>query len=124
MVKNILINSAKESFKCKKIKLEADKYKHQPWFNHTCLEAQKQYYKGKKINNKIHSTTTRITLLSRSRKYVKHAKRSYSHKVSKTLRQLKSKNPKDFYKILTPSKTEPVLNQPSAEEFEQHFCIS
>jgi sorting nexin-29 len=84
--------------------------------------ARKAYHKAKAFNNKNRSVSTKAQLLEKSRAYKKHIQRA--HRVQReefitSLRQLKSKDPKQYWNALQGKKADksPI----SLEDFYQHF---
>ena len=74
-----------------------------PWFEHQCAKSRKKYHRAKKMHAKHPSTASKASVVSASKMYKK--KLNYficKHKkdTQNKLRRLKSKSPKQFWKIL------------------------
>ena len=73
------------------------------WFGYNCRSARRKYHIARKINNINPSETNKINLQTASKTY-KRTMNKYINKHNKQmqqkLRNLKHKNPKEFWKIL------------------------
>ena len=83
--------------------VSGNKTKSKRWFGYQCENARRKYHKARKTNKKQPSDTNRTNLETASKTY-KNTTNFYINKHNKStqdkLRHLKSKNPKDFWKIM------------------------
>ena len=71
----------------------------QPWFNQSCEENRKIYQKSKRKYRKNKTTEHLISIQNASRAYKK--KKSFRESdLSKTIRNFKSSNPKEYWNLL------------------------
>ena len=76
---------------------------HNPWFNSTCRDAKKKYYKAKTKyrDHKCDSNLNDLKLRSKEyKRTVKNQFNAYNKSISKKLRNLKSNNVKEYWNII------------------------
>ena len=100
-IENIFANSAKQSFGTRTSK--TDNKTHKKWFDKDCKHARNMYHYTRRLYNKHKNTYFKDLLKSVSKNYKSRITQSVktfkSQRVEK-LRNLKSTNPKEFWKII------------------------
>ena len=81
------------------------------WFGYQCAKSRKTYHRAKKMHAKHPSSASKLSVVSASKMYKKKLNyfiRNHKKDTQNKLRKLKSKSPKQFWKILNnlPSKRE------------------
>ena len=74
-----------------------------PWFGHQCAKSRKTYHRAKKMHAKHPSSASKASVVSASKMYKKKLNyfiRKHKKDTQNKLRKLKSKSPKQFWKIL------------------------
>ena len=74
-----------------------------PWFGHQCAKSCKTYHSTKKMHAKHPSSASKASRVSASKMYKKKLNyfiRKHKKDTQNKLRKLKSKSPKQFWKIL------------------------
>ncbi|MCU7800877.1 MAG: reverse transcriptase family protein [gamma proteobacterium symbiont of Lucinoma myriamae] len=74
-----------------------------PWYGHQCRNARKRYHLAKKINNRNPTQSNKQTLNQASKSYKKKMNfhiYKYKKATQAKLRNMKNKNPKDYWKLL------------------------
>ena len=74
-----------------------------PWFGHQCAKSRKTYHRAKKMHAKHPSPASKASVVSASKMYKKKLNyfiRKHKKDTQNKLRKLKSKSPKQFWKIL------------------------
>ena len=100
-----------------------DKINSKKWFGHNCHNARRNYHIARKINNVNPSETNKKNLKTASKNYKQTMNfhiNQYNKNMQEKLRNLKSKNPKDFWKIinsLEKSKDNPNIDLDTLYEF-------
>ena len=95
----------------------------QPWFGTMCKQLRRKYHEAKTLYAKNKNIDNKMQLINASKSYKKWIFKAFSQhkfKKEKEMRQLRSDNPKDFYKILK-NKERPNSNSPSTDEFFNYF---
>ena len=95
-----------------------------PWFGSCCKTARRKYHLAKKQYNRNNTPTNRANLTECSRQYKKTMNKFIAkHKktTQQKLRNLQSKNPKDYWKFINSLKNKTATNTPTLEEFYEHF---
>ena len=93
------------------------------WFNFECKSKRQLYLKAKKRHNKIKSTESYANLKRRSREYKKEmtiTQRAFRDKFNKELREMKTKDPKRYWKMLSDGKNSSVSSD-QLPAFYDHF---
>ncbi|MCW4343918.1 MAG: reverse transcriptase family protein [Candidatus Thiodiazotropha endolucinida] len=104
-ISNLFVEAADKSFSCPSQNglKHNQSYQKKPWFGPKCLAARQNYHKAKHLHKLDPSTSTKQELQNRSKEY-KHTLNSYINKHNQStqqkLRNMKSKRPKDFWKII------------------------
>ena len=99
---------------------------HKPWFNKKCLEKRKAFIKAKRKarnNSCLHTIEDRKKTNKEYKKCVKTELRKYQCAFVKSLRKLKSSDPRKYWNILK-SKTDfnnKRTDKPSCSTFLKHF---
>ena len=78
-----------------------------PWFNQACKERRKQFFQAKAVYCKDKTDVNRNAKHIASRNYKKEINKQhklYFKDFVNKLRNMKSKNPKDYWKIINESK--------------------
>ena len=78
-----------------------------PWFDHDCLLKRKQYIRVKNRLKRIKKTQNEEALKAENKSYKKFINKKrhmYNKKLHKTLRNLKSSKPKEYWSLLNPKK--------------------
>lgn len=104
---NIFIESAKTSGQGKE-KIVYNEYKtrpntHKPWFNASCKNKRKEYFKTKRQVQTHRTPENDYILRTKTKEYKKHLKDSkgnYYKDIHRNLRNVKFKNPKKYWDIL------------------------
>ena len=128
---NILVDPAKQVGICKKYvkKKRPRRNPRKPWFNESCEQKRKKYFKEK---NGIWSSKSllekngcmkRMKETGRSyKKFIAKVQKNYNKKFHKNLRKFKKMHPKDYWALL---KKEEGLNKKESKvplrAFEKHF---
>jgi hypothetical protein len=103
-IKNILYNSASECGSIrdhgKKNKKTCQRKNYNPWWNNECEEARKKFNKARKMPRNDNNTVLRKALSKEYKKAINKAVRLYDTEVHTKLRDLKSRNPKDYWNII------------------------
>ena len=81
------------------------------WFGYQCAKSRKTYHRAKKMHSNHPSSASKASVVSASKKYKKKLNyfiRKHKKDTQNKLRKLRSKSPKQFWKILNSlqSKTE------------------
>ena len=105
-ISNIFSTAAMETFGLhKNTKLESS-MRNKQWFNKDCRTARKKFHLAKRINNR-HKTVenkTNVVLASKeNKKVMDNCVQRYRYDLSQKLKNLRSTNPKDYWKILNAS---------------------
>ena len=77
--------------------------KHKPWFGINCQNARKKYHIARRIHNLNRSHTNKANLKQQSTAYKRTLNlhiNKHKRAAQKKLRNLKSKSPKDFWKVI------------------------
>ena len=95
------------------------------FFNEECKVHRKLYHQAKNKHRSEKSDTTKMLLAEASRKYRKTVKAAYKEHfrdLHSKLRNLKSKNPKDYWSLINmDQKSKPKLSEIPAAAFLEHF---
>ena len=73
------------------------------WFGPKCRLARQKYHLARKLNQQTPSSTNKINLKKASKSYKQTMNfylNKFNHETQEKLRSLKSKNPKEFWKIM------------------------
>ena len=92
-------NKKRSSSHYNKIKVSSNK----PWFDNKCIHKRAEYMRLKNKLSKINTTTSNAKLKLEAQKYkkfIKKTKNKYYKELSSKLRNLKSINPKEYWKII------------------------
>jgi len=132
-IKHILHNSA---VVCGSIKVNNHKRKYfkprplrkkkQPWWNNDCEIARSKFNFARKANIidscKLESESKRKLASNAYKRTIKQAMNKYHKELNNKIRILKSKNPKDFWKIINCDKEkDDIVSAISCEIFAKHF---
>ncbi|MEW8548622.1 MAG: reverse transcriptase family protein [Candidatus Thiodiazotropha sp.] len=100
--------------------------KTKPWFGSHCKSARKKYHLARKQFNICRSRRNHENLIECSKQY-KKTMNKYIAKQSKLtqnkLRNLQSKNPKQYWKFINSLKEKSIKTTPTLEEFYEHFKL-
>ena len=123
---DILNKSAHATLKTPNIIKKNMNGKGQPWFGTKCEKARKVYHKAKLNYNKHRNIQNKQRLNMASSNYKKTMNfyiNKYNFENEKKLRNMETKNPKKYWKILKKSKKKKsdVSNQPDINEFYNYF---
>ena len=105
-VGTILINAARETFGMHRNPLSSEHNKttsKKPWFNNDCRTARTKYHLAKKMHNRHKTLENKAYLAEMSKAYKKTIDtcvREYRSALTNKLTNLRSTNPKDYWKIL------------------------
>jgi hypothetical protein len=98
--------------------------KNKPWFGPHCKKARHKYHVARK-QYMTHKNDQYRTQLARASKHYKQVMNTYinKHKFEneRKLRQIHTKNPKDYWKILNSIKPQDSSKQPSIDDFYNYF---
>ena len=101
---NIYINAAKMSLGTTKIyKNGTPKTQNKPWFSYECKQARKQYRRSKNYFYRKRTEYARTKLKEKEKSYKKTLDKEiaiYRKQMGKKLKDMKSKNPKEYWNIL------------------------
>jgi hypothetical protein len=101
------------------------KSQNKPWFNEDCKNLRSEYFKVKNKLRKIPSDDLKEVFRLKSKNYkkmVKITQKKFSKNLHKRLRELKSKNPKDYWAIINKaSNAQDKIGNISMEIFMNHF---
>ena len=84
------------------------KKQNKPWFDHDCHLKRKQYIRIKNRLKRIESNQTEETLKHENKvykKFINKKRNIYNKKLHKKLRNLRSSNPKEYWNMLNPRKS-------------------
>ena len=107
----------------KKIFKRKPKPNNQPWYNRDCKMSQRKYRYAKRQFQRFRTVGHKQSMIEEAKTYrktLRQAKANFDEKLAMNLRQCKSHNPKQFWKILETNKKS-TIEGPSIEDFEQHF---
>ena len=121
-IENLFKETAKSSFgvknKCKKSK----NYKqNKVWFNKECHTARNEYHLTRKLYNKHKTKRCKEMLKTVSKKYkttLSQSMKRFKNERVKKLKNLKSSNPKDFWKIINSAEEKDKCNAPIKDIFD------
>ena len=123
-ISETLLDSARKTFPTKLSKNNHGRStKKAAWFSQECRNKRKLYLKAKKRNNICKSEVSREDLKIKSKAYKKEiaiARRDFSRRFNDDLRKMKTKNPKQYWKLINDCnkcKTPPV----QLPELNEHF---
>ena len=97
--------------------------KNKPGFDRECLERRRQYFRIRDKLRKSKSYRGRLLLKNETKsykKFIRYKLNTYCRTVHEKLRTLKSKNPKEYWKIINPSKS-PRNNSIDISSLHDHF---
>ena len=101
---NIYINAAKMSLGTTKVyKNGTPKTQNKPWFSYECKQARKQYRRSKNYFYRKRTEYARTKLKEKEKSYKKTLDKEiaiYRKQMGKKLKDMKSKNPKEYWNIL------------------------
>ena len=86
-----------------------------PWFDNECIEKRKKYFRVKNKLRKSKSYRDRLILRNEKKLYKKLIRfklDKYCKDIHNKLRLLKSKNPKEYWNILSLSKNKKIRFNP------------
>jgi hypothetical protein len=98
----------------------------QPWFNRSCEEKRKAFFKAKNRDRRLKSDTSRVDRTEASKSYKKELNkqyRLYQTRFVKKLRTLKNTDPRAYWKVLskdTKAKSD-ILSKIHLDTFAEHF---
>ena len=124
---NIFIDNAKKSGLYKNVRntitRKTNKVKvHKPWFDNECIKARKTYLNKKKILQRNGSNDNLSELKRECIKYnqlIKHKKKTFQNDTNRSLREQRTKNPRDFWSFINKRKMH--SNKISMDCFKAHF---
>ena len=108
----IFLNSAKSTFGtyCHKAReTRQTKFKDKPWFDLDCKFARQKYLK---LKRKFHKYRTEINkqMLAESEKNYNKTQRKYRQNLCRRLKNMHTKDPKEFWEILNQGKLKTLPN--------------
>ena len=116
---SLLINAARVTFPVKNRKKRGNKVE---GYDKDCWQARQQYHRAKARHNKKKTDETRENMVNKSKQYkqeLNRAKKIERKKFISKLRSLKTKNPKEYWKLL---QTKKIDNTPiSINELHDYF---
>ena len=116
----ILTKSAKDLGMIKTIKLKPhpEHLKHPKWYNENCKMSKRRY---KRIKYSNADKTLKREAAKIHKKMIKREKIQYEKQLQIKLKSLKSKNPRDYWSLLTGKKTSKTSNKLNTNDFATHF---
>ena len=104
---NILLRSAKDKFGEKPVctnKFQKTSFVYKkPWFTYECKNARQNFRRAKRLYKKFGGEIYKTNLYEKEKLYkkkLKHANAKHRNEMKKKLSNLRSKNPKEYWKIL------------------------
>ena len=123
-VSNIFMSAASKSLQSRKTPFKRRSFD-KPWFGPACKLARQRYHRAKKIydNNKSPYAKNNLNLQSKKYKTVMNKYITlYRVNKSKQLRDMESKNPKEYWRYLNSINcNKSQKEQPSLNDFYEHF---
>ena len=121
-ITDLLLDSANKTFKPKTFEQNDNK----PWFGPKCHQMRKKYHVARANYRKLKSTVNKTRLNVASREYKKtmiHYINKHIDNTTNKLRQMKSKDPKKYWKLLRKNKNRnnTKTSMPTINEFYEHF---
>ena len=102
-----------------------NQHKNKPWFGPQCLRARRSYHLAKSNYNKTKDNQTKHTLNLASKQYKRTMDffiKKHKNENSRKLREISSKNPKQYWKYLNNLNPRHKVNEsPSPDEFLEYF---
>ena len=128
-VSNILIESASTLHMVKQRKKQREPprklKKNKPWYNVECRVKSKNFLRCRRrsllMKNDLFLRAERDRAYRLYKKTVKKQERQYKHEMARRLRELNSKNPKDYWAIINGKKNKPNSNEPNCQAFYELF---
>ena len=127
-ISGIFINSAKTADMCRSVSSKKRKQNdriQKPWFDSQCRRLRRQYSIQKNKITKFSSPEEKHASEEAGkayRKLVNKCKRNFDQERNKQLTELKSCNPKDYWKMLKkPLEQKEAKSTASLDEFKKHF---
>lgn len=128
----IIVEPSKQVGLCKKIKKKNKRARmnpRKPWFNESCENSRKKYFKSKntiwksKTSKEKHQCTKNMKEKGKEYKsFISKVQKDFNKNLHKTLRELKKRHPREYWKILKNAeglgKKEPKV---PLRIFEKHF---
>lgn len=100
----VFVNTARETFGMSKhVDNFSNEKSSKPWFNRVCRTARRKYHLAKRLYNRNNSTDNKENLKVLSKQYKRTMDgciKDYKKTITKKLVNLRSTNPKDYWKIL------------------------
>ena len=81
------------------------RYKKEKWFDDECEASRREYFANNKMDNNANRNEAQHDYISNWKKYkhiIKQKKKIYTKNFHRTVRNLKTHNPKDFWKLINP----------------------
>ena len=96
--------------------------KYKPWFDQTCKDERKSYFKSKNASKRRGEKATSNKLSKDFRKLLNTKRRNYTRELNKNIKNMKSASPKDYWNILNGSaEGKKVESKVSLDTFLKHF---
>ena len=105
-ISNIFTTAARETFGVHKNTTLENSMCNKEWFNKDCRTARKKFHLAKRINNRHKTVENKSNVVLASKEYKKvmdNCVQRYRNDLSQKLKNLRSTNPKDYWKILNAS---------------------
>ena len=100
---HVYMHSARQTFGVTK---KVQKSKNKPWFNGECRTARRKFHLAKRLYYRQTNTETRDNLKTTSKSYKRimdNCIKNYKNGIARKLTELRSTNPKEYWKILNSS---------------------
>ena len=100
------------------------KCKSKPWYTKVCEERRKEYFKAKRASDRNPSNDNTGNTKRACKEYKKVLKseyKKYFKELNIKLKNLKSKDPKQFWKLLKTESKTVDKNMPNIDAFKEHF---
>ncbi|MCW4346970.1 MAG: reverse transcriptase domain-containing protein [Candidatus Thiodiazotropha endolucinida] len=124
---SLFIHCSKDTFGYKKQKPESRYSKFKPWFNRECINARNLYHKVRKTYNQHKNEYYKNMLKNVSKKYKNTLKlHSDKYKIERIqkLRNLKSNNPKEYWRVINSEKKKNNVTAPLNDFYEFYKQIN
>ena len=105
-----------------RLKMKSNRFKNKPWFDINCKNKRNEYFRIKNKLKKSKANDHRLKVESKKYKnFIRNTSRRYFKKFHADIRNLKTKDPKQFWNLISSKKSKQNSNNIPMQNLFDHF---